>query len=174
MWAVLLPPGVNRMCDVLLPPGVNPIAVIYISYKMKICFSKWDGSIWIGFMWLRIGANGGHNNKPSGFVREEFLDYVRNTRLFTRGSALCSYIINFLRSYFSVRDVIYCNQQEDEREITWSFGQGSDPENRKLGILISLLSGYTTHQFITVTTEVPGLYASSCLHSLLSRRLFSI
>jgi hypothetical protein len=41
---------------------------------------KQAGKVWIGFIWLRIGTNGGcceNGNEPSGSIKGgEFLDYL--------------------------------------------------------------------------------------------------
>jgi len=40
----------NHMED----PGVER------NMKLKRFFKKWDGETWTGFVWLRIGTDGGH------------------------------------------------------------------------------------------------------------------
>jgi hypothetical protein len=39
---------------------------------LKYILNKWDGDLWIGFIWLRIGASGKfceHGNKASGSIK---------------------------------------------------------------------------------------------------------
>jgi hypothetical protein len=49
--------------------------------------------VWIGLIWLRIGASGGggeQGNEPSGSIKcWEFLEWLHNWQLLKKGSAPC-------------------------------------------------------------------------------------
>jgi len=51
---------------------------MYWEIMLEQILEKQDGNVWTGFIWLRIGINGGlceHDNVPSGSIKGgEFVD----------------------------------------------------------------------------------------------------
>jgi hypothetical protein len=59
---------------------------------LKRILGKKGGRVWIGFMWLKIGTDGGsceHGNKPSGSIKGgEFFEQLSAYKLFKKDFAL--------------------------------------------------------------------------------------